>query len=47
MLTNYLNRAKRVSIANFADGVLGVGMVGRKVKVKERVVGSSRDSRRR
>ena len=47
MLTNYLNRAKRVSIVNFADGVLGDGKVGRKVKVKGRVVGSSRDSRRR
>ena len=47
MLTNYLNRAKRALGVNFADGVLGDLMVGRKVKGRGRVEGSSRDSRRK
>ena len=45
MLTNYLNRAKRALVMNFADGVLGDEMVEMKVKVKGTVVGSNTDSR--
>ena len=45
MLTNYLNHAKRALGVNFADGVSGDGMAGRKGKVKGRVVESNKDSR--